>query len=287
MSKVLKAKKIGLALGGGGAKGLAHIGVIKVLKNAGIPVDFIAGTSMGALVGAWYALTEDADFLESLFLKLKRGDIFPFREILKKRDGALFRGDAAEKLLKENFRDRRFENCKIPFAAVATDFKNGEEVIVKRGRLIDGVRASIALPIIFRPAEVGGRLLIDGGFCDPVPADIVREMGADYVIAVDVSSRWLNVPEKSVGMGSIYSVFMNSLSVAEYHLAEGVLKRADLVLRPPVWNYDLMDFNSSSEIIRAGGEEMRLHLKEVFRKTGYKESPKTVVEKFIDFLFHE
>src|SRR3989344_5284653 len=132
-----KRKKIGLALGGGGAKGLAHLGVIKALKYAGIPIDFISGTSMGALVGGWYALSGDIEYFENVALRMKRRDVFPIKEILKRKEGGLFRGESVEKLLKSNFRDSKFDDCKIPFAAVATDVKNGDEVILKDGKLFD------------------------------------------------------------------------------------------------------------------------------------------------------
>ncbi|MEK9180519.1 MAG: patatin-like phospholipase family protein, partial [Patescibacteria group bacterium] len=127
---VVKRKKIGLALGGGGAKGLAHIGVIKALKYAGIPIDYIAGTSMGAIIGGWYAATQDIEFFEGEILKVKSKDIFPLGEILKRKDGALFRGDSVFRLLDKNFGNIKIEDCKIPFSAIATDVKNGDEVVI-------------------------------------------------------------------------------------------------------------------------------------------------------------
>lgn len=274
-----------MALGGGGAKGLAHIGVIKALKRAGIPIDFIAGTSMGALVGGWYAATGDIEFLEETVLKLKYRDIFPIKEIFRK-SGALFRGDSVMKLMAAHFKDVKVENCKIPFSAVATDFKNGDEVVIKKGKLVEAVRASISLPIVFSPASLGSRLLIDGGFSNPVPADVVRAMGADFVVAVDVSSKWLNAPEEVLDLKSIYSVISSSLSVVEYQLAKNILKSADLVLRPPVLNYGWLEFERAGEIISIGREEVELHLKEIRSKAGYPAPQKTVGEKFLDFLFH-
>jgi len=279
-----KPKKIGLALGGGGAKGLAHIGIIKTLKNAGIPIDFIAGTSMGALVGAWYAATGDIEFLENLFLKTKRSRILPIKEIFRKT-GSLFGGESVAKFLGPHFKNLSFDDCKIPFRAVATDVKSGEAVVFKSGKLIDAVRASVAIPVIFSPVEVGGRLFMDGGLVNPVPADIARGMGADFVIAVDVSSKWTGETKGDDAAG-IYAAFTNSLSIIEHQLAKESLKQADIILRPPVMSYDWLKMDRVGEIIDIGAEEARLHIKEIFKKTGYEERPKTIGEKFFDFLFH-
>ncbi|MBI3638610.1 patatin-like phospholipase family protein [Candidatus Wolfebacteria bacterium] len=186
--KEFKKLKVGLALGGGGAKGLAHIGVIKALEAAGIKIDFISGTSMGSLIGGFYAATGDVRVLEELFLKLKKGDIFPMSKLLRKRDGNLFRDKSIIELLEADIKGVKIKDCKIPFAAVATDVKNGEDVIIKKGSLTDAIRASSALPVVFAPVSMGGKLLMDGGFSNPVPADVCRDMGAEIVIAVDVSS---------------------------------------------------------------------------------------------------
>lgn len=278
-------KKIGLALGGGGAKGLAHIGVIKALKYAGIPIDFISGTSMGALVGGWYALTEDIEFLEDFFLKIKTSDIFPFREILKKKDGSIFQGDFVLKMAEKHFKSAELEDCKIPFSAVATDVKTGDEVVFERGRLSDIIRASSALPVIFQPVEINKKLFMDGGFVNPVPADVVRKMGADYVIAVDVSSRWISSPDEVAEVKDIFTMMSNTLSVIEYQLAKNILKSADLVLRPPVLNFGWLEFGKTEEILRVGREEAELHIKEIREGAGIPERPKTTEEKILDFLF--
>lgn len=277
-------KKIGLALGGGGAKGLAHIGIIKAFKRAGIPIDFIAGTSMGALVGAWYAATEDIEVLEEQFLKIKTRDIFPIKEILKKKKGGLFHGDSAAKLLEKNFGKLKFSDCKIPFSAVATDVKNGDTVVINRGALSDAVKASIALPVIFGPAQVGKQLLIDGGFSNPVPADVVKNMGAEFVIAVDVSSKWTSSPDEITSIRDIFSILSDALSVIEYQLAKAPLKMADVILRPPVLHFGWLEFGRAGEIIRIGTEEGELRAKEIRQGAGIPEPPKTLSDKFFDFL---
>lgn len=282
-----KHKKIGLALGGGGAKGLAHVGVIKALLNAGIKIDYIAGTSMGALVGGFYAATKDIKALEELSLGIKKSDIFPISEIIRRKDGSLFRGESIAKIFDHRLTDLKIEDCKIPFAAIATDVKNGDEVKLKSGNLADAIRASIAIPIIFSPAEIDGRFLMDGGFSNPIPANIVKEMGADVVIAVDVSSRWITAPDEILNTHDIYSLFSNVLSVIEYQIAKSVLKDADIVLRPPVLTYDWMAFDKSAEIIKTGQRELELNLRDIRKKTGYRAPRLTFGEKFLDFILNK
>ncbi|MCX6813737.1 MAG: patatin-like phospholipase family protein [Candidatus Azambacteria bacterium] len=285
---VAKHKKIGLALGGGSVKGLAHIGIIKALENAGINIDFIAGTSMGALVGGYYAATKDIKGLETLMLNIKKGDIFSLRDMIKKRDGALFRGEPVAEKLKKELGNVKIENCQIPFTAVATNVKNGDEIRLKSGSLVDSIKASIAIPLIFSPIEIDGKLLMDGGMVNPVPADVVKEMGAEYVIAVDVSSRWLQAPEEMVDVKDMYSVISQSLSVLEYHLAKNILKQsADIVIKPPIFHYHWFEFEYAPEIIKIGEKEALLSLKEIRQKTGYKKPKETLGEKFLDFILNK
>lgn len=282
-----KHKTVGLALGGGGAKGLAHIGVIKALLNAGINIDFIAGTSMGALVGGYYAATKDIKALEDMAYSLKRSDIFPITEILKRKDGALFRGKSVADLLKREFGDTKIENCQIPFTAIATDVSNGDEVLINQGSLMEAVKASVALPAIFAPVKIGDRLFMDGGLVNPVPADIVKKMGAEYVIAVDVSSKWMTAPEELIKMHDLYSIVANAFSIIEYQTAKLPLKSADIVLRPPVLNYDWLDFSRAKELVKIGERELELNLREIRRQTGYKKPFQTLGEKFLDFILNK
>ncbi len=279
------SKKIGLALGGGGARGLAHIGVIKMFENAGIQIDYISGTSMGALVGGFYALTKDIYFLENLFLNLERKDIFPMKDVLKRKNSALFRDEPVMKLLKTAFKDKKFDDCPILFKAIATDVSNGDEIVMENGSLLNAIRASISLPLIFTPVKIENRMLMDGGFANPVPADVVRGMGADVVIAVDVSSKWLNVTEKEINFSNIYSIISDTLSTVEYQLSKKTLEQADVVMRPLVLSYSWMDFDHSREIIKAGEDEVRYHMKELMKKTGCLGPPQTLADRFVDFLF--
>lgn len=280
-------KKVGLALGGGGAKGLAHIGVIKALEAAGIKIDYIAGTSMGALVGGWYAATGDIRTLEDLIFNIKKTDIFGIKEIIKRKDGTFFKGESIADRLRKELSSIKIEDCKIPFTALATDAKNGDEVRLKNGDLVDAIRASTALPIVFAPVAIDGQLLMDGGLVNPVPADAVKDMGAEYIIAVDVSSKWLIAPEELATTHDMYHVVSSALSVIEYQIAKNILKKTDLVLRPPVLNYNWLEFNRTREIMKIGEQELKLNLKEIRRKTGYKKPTQTIAEKFLDFILNK
>jgi NTE family protein len=280
----VKRKKVGLALGGGGAKGLAHIGVIKVLEKYGIPIDFIAGTSMGAFVGGWYASHGTTRILENLFLEINKDEILSIRKVAKNKKGILFSDQFVLRGLQDGFETRNLEDCSIPFAAIATDVESGAEVVIDKGLLMDAVNASIALPIIFKPVRIDGRLLMDGGFVNPVPADVIRKMGADIVIAVDVSSRWLNIEDEAVKLQNIYSIISKTFSALEYQIAQRVLKEADIIIRPAVLNYTWLDFYLAKEIIEKGISEAEANIEEIQRKTGYREIKKeTLLDKIIDF----
>lgn len=280
-----KPKKIGLALGSGGARGLAHIGVIKALEQAGIKIDCIAGTSMGAIVGGFYAATGDIYLLEEEFLNLRRRDIFSTRHIIHRQDGILFKNPSIIDHLEASLKGEKIENCKIPFRAVATNVENGDEVILDKGNLVEALRASSAVPVVFKPVQIGGKLLMDGGFANPVPADVVRSMGAEYVITVDVSSKWVDIPREQVRLKDIYAMIVNALAIVDYQLAKEKWVQSDLVVRPAVLSFNWLDFAVASDIIDAGRKEMKTHLSEVRKATGYPEPTKTPFEKFIDFLF--
>lgn len=282
-------KKVGLALGGGGARGLAHIGVIKALEQAGVEISFIAGTSMGALVGGWYAATKDIDSLEKIFLNAKKDEILKFTKILKKDDGGSLqsKGHIFADFLGGALEGKNIENCGIPFRAIATDIKNGDEVVIKEGDLIEAIRASAALPIVFKPVLFDGRLLMDGSFSNPAPADVVKKIGAEFVIAVDISSKWLDISEKPFNWTRLPFLVSNVLDAAAYQLSKSRLESADVVLRPLVSNFGWFDFKQPGEIIRAGVRETKLNLKKILSGSGYPESPRTPFEKFLDFLFYQ
>jgi len=181
-----KRRKIGLALGSGSARGWSHIGVIQGLREEGIPIDMVCGTSIGAIVGG--ALAAGAlDQLDEWVRELSWADIIGFMDVMFPRSG-LIEGDKIMKFFKKNFTDPNIEDLPIPFAAVATDLMSGQEVWLREGSLMDAVRASISMPGIFVPFKQGERWLVDGGLVNPVPVSVCRAVGADVVIAVNLNS---------------------------------------------------------------------------------------------------
>ncbi|MFA4942629.1 MAG: patatin-like phospholipase family protein [Patescibacteria group bacterium] len=281
----IQKKKVGLALGGGGAKGLAHIGVIKELERMGIEISFISGTSMGALVGGYYAATKDVQWLEDFFLTIQKDDIFSSVHMMRKKDGEMFKHGLLEKI-KERIRGVNIEDTKIPFAAVATDVETGEEIILRQGNLLDAIQASTALPLVFAPTRIDERVLMDGGFVNPVPANIVREMGAEFVIAVDVSSKWINLEKESLNPMKVYSMIPQALTVIEYQLARTILKTADVVLNPDVISYHWNDFEFGRELMKLGTTEAKIRMKDICKGIGITPPKKKTIETFADLIFY-
>ncbi len=186
----IKKPKIGLALGSGAAKGLAHIGVLKALKEENISINMVAGSSMGAFVGACYARKGEIADLEEIVVKID------WKQLARLADpnlALLFKGVIHGKKIKELLKtiigDVEFKDLKVPLAVVATDVNTGEEVVIKEGSVIEAVRASISMPVIFMPVKIRDRFLIDGGIVNPVPVSVVKNMGATFVIACNVIHR--------------------------------------------------------------------------------------------------
>jgi len=183
---VIKKQKIGLALGSGSARGWSHIGVIQGLREAGIPIDMVCGTSIGAIVGG--ALAAGAiDQLDDWVRELSWSDIIGFMDVMFPRSG-LIEGEKIIKFFRKNFTDPNIEDLPMPFAAVATDLMSGRELWLREGSLMDAVRASMSMPGIFVPFKQNTQWLVDGGLVNPVPVSLCRAMGADIVIAVNLNS---------------------------------------------------------------------------------------------------
>ena len=182
-----KGLKIGLALGGGSARGLAHVGVILALEAYNIPIDIIAGTSIGSVIGGLYASGATIEQLEEVALSIKKSKTLFMIDPVFPHSG-LISGDRIEKMLNQfALKDKTFDDLSIPFAAVATDVESGAKVILNQGKVIDAVRASIAIPGIFTPVKYQDYYLVDGGVVDPVPVNVVKMMGADIIIAVSLA----------------------------------------------------------------------------------------------------
>ncbi len=286
-SRIRKRVRVGLALSGGGARGLAQVGVLKVLERAGVSVDVIAGTSIGAIIGGVYACWPDAaelekrvlafvrsKYIESLNLAtIRRLGGIPLvgEEAAQQVDPGLFdrvqtafrglyashlalsrravlSGDRVQRVLETVFDGRTFESTEIPFGAVAVDLNEGCEVIIGSGPLARGVAASSAIPGIFPPVELNGRVLCDGGYTSPVPIDAVKTLGANLAIAVDVSQHGITVSE----LGNGVEIAMRSSEISLMALEQEQLRRADVVISARGQKRHWSDFSDPEEAIRAG-----------------------------------
>ncbi|MFV9509909.1 patatin-like phospholipase family protein [Tepidibacillus sp. LV47] len=235
--------KIGLALGSGGARGLAHLGVLRVFEEQKIPIDYISGSSMGSLVGALYANGNDLNMLEKLAIHLKRKYWVDF-SVSKL---GLVTGEKIKELIRILTHGKNIEDLAIPIAIVATDIETGERVIFRKGPVYQAVRASISIPGIFVPETVNGRLLVDGGVIDRVPVHVVREMGADFVIAVDVG-----LYDTRMKVNSIFDVIAQTIDIMERQNLYHQIVAADYVIRPEVGHISSISFTNVQEIIEEG-----------------------------------
>jgi NTE family protein len=246
-------KKVGLALGGGAARGLAHIGVLEVLEREGIPVDLIAGTSAGAAVGALYAKGRSVAQIKELVHNTGWRRLFSLIDLALPKSGFI-EGARIKDLLRSVIGDISFSDLKIPLSCVATDISSGEEVVISDGLVLEGVRASISIPVIFTAVRWRDRYLVDGGLVNPVPVSTVRGMGADFVIAVNViPPMGVRVqPPKEAKEPGIFQAIMHSLYIATYSLVSSNLAGADVVIEPKLPNIGYGDFHRAGETIRRG-----------------------------------
>jgi NTE family protein len=235
---------IGLALGGGFARGFAHLGVLQVLEEHHIPISYIAGTSVGSILGAAYASGAPLSRIIATCRQLR------FRDIARWRVSRL--GLASNHrlgdLIESVFESRQFEDLRIPTAVVATDLGTGDPVVFTQGGLVDAIRASCAFPGIFEPVEIGTRCLADGGLVAPVPTLAARQLGASCVIAVSVGLQdgYRGTPT------NIFQVVSRAVSAAQKHQLESWERHADLVLRPDVQSLKWDEFHRADEAIEAG-----------------------------------
>lgn len=252
-----KKKTIGLALGSGGAKGYAHIGVLKALEKAGIEIDYIAGSSAGALVGAFYSLYRDADKVEDIlsdFDNIKTNLLdFSFR-------GGILKGKKIFDFLDKELGERHFKDLKIPFCAIATDYRTCEEVRIKRGDVAFGVRASISIPFVFDLVKCKKRELCDGGLSSPVPIQAVRDMGADIVIAVRIEDK-LEEKEKH----DPYSMTIRSMTIMQHNLSGYEIEKSDILIDPHFEGFGLLGLQKVAkgkhlDVIKKGESEMRRNI---------------------------
>lgn len=236
--------KVGIALGGGFARGIAHIGVLEALAAHHVPVDLVAGTSAGSLVGAMYCAGLDPDPLAHVCEQLN------WRALVRlqlRRDG-LLDSEGLERFLLGTIGDLTFDEMRIPFAATATDLMTGQPVIFESGRVAPAVRASCAFPGIFRPLRIGAHTLVDGGLTHPVPAEVARQMGADLVIAVNLS-RPRDVVEPP---RNLLHIMLYSLALVQRPQIEASLRAADVVVEPDLNDFSAIELERVHDLIETG-----------------------------------
>lgn len=239
----LRAPRVCLALGGGAARGFAHIGVIQVLEEAGIRTHCVAGTSAGSLVAALYATGRTGSDLAKLAIRMDESAItdwsFPGRGVI--------RGEALARYVRQHTGGKLIEQLPMPLGIVATDLNTGDGVLFRRGDVGQAVRASSAVPAVFQPVSIQNREYVDGGLVAPVPVRYAREMGADVVVAVDIST-----PPEGQATGDAFSLLLQTFSIMGKSINQLELRQADVVIRPALAGVGSADFTARQKAISAG-----------------------------------
>jgi NTE family protein len=253
--------RIGLALGGGAARGFAHIGVIQVLEESGIRPDLVVGTSAGSLVAALYAAGRNGPELGQLADQMDESAItdwaFPGR--------GLFRGEALARFVREHTGAKTIEQMRLPLGIVATDLDNGQPILFQRGDAGTAVRASSAVPAVFQPVRIGNREYVDGGLVSPVPVRFARQMGAELVIAVDISQS----PEGG-GTGDALRLLLQTFAIMGRSINLFELRDADVVLRPALGGTSGTDFANRKRSIQAGRDAAMAQLPDLRQRLAAK-----------------
>lgn len=251
--------KVGLALGGGGARGFAEIGVLRVLEQEKIPVDRVAGTSVGSLVGALYADSGKVLDAEFLAVAVREDDLFDY-QALAFFSGGFVKGESLERFLETHLKHKTIESMAVPFSAVATDLSSGQTLVLDRGPVARAVHASCAIPGVFVPVEMNGRTVVDGGVTDPIPADVLRKQGADVVIAVAIPA---GVPARKPKT-PIEVAYQSALVMAQ-EIGACRAKEADVVITPDVAGVAFDDFTQKRRLMEAGEAAARQALPAIRR----------------------
>ena len=241
--------KIGLALGGGAARGFAHVGVIQVLEEAGIRPALVSGTSAGSLVAAFYASGKNGLQLQQIAETMDEATFADWMLPIFNR--GFLRGDALAKYVQQQVAGRKIEDMTLPLGIVATDLNSGLGVLFQRGDTATAVRASSAIPAVFLPVKIAGREYVDGGLVSPVPVRYARQMGADLVIAVDISS----APEVNAASDTL-QILLQTFTIMAKSINTLELRDAEVVIRPALNSVASSDFGSRRRAIEAGRQAM-------------------------------
>lgn len=258
-----KKPVIGLALGGGAARGFAHIGVIKALEANGIKPDLVVGTSAGSVIAALYASGYKGTELNRIALTLDEAAITDWALPFSGKFGGMIKGDALQSMVNRLVKNQSIESTKIPLGIVATDLKTGQGVLFQRGDMGQAVRASCSIPSIFQPTIINGREYVDGGLVSPVPVRYASQMGADFVIAVNISTE----PSSQDSSGTV-GIILQTISIMGQRIDQFELERAQVVIRPELKGMRGTDFKSRSNAILAGEEATLLQMDQIKAKLG-------------------
>lgn len=258
---LLRDIKVGLVLGGGAARGFAHIGVIKALESQGIIPDIVVGTSVGSLVGVLYAAGNNGFMLHKLALAMEEAEISDWSMPLFAKVTGVLKGEAIQRYVNKTINNVPLEKLKIPFGAVATDIHDGTPILFRRGNAGVAVRASSAVPGVFQPVTIGSHVYVDGGLVSPVPVRFGREMGADFIIAVNISSQ----PE-SQPFSSTLDMLLQTFAIMGKSINREELKEADIVISPNLGNMKGSDFDGRNIAILAGEQAAMAAMGEIRKK---------------------
>ena len=239
--------RIGLALGGGAARGFAHIGVIKALEAQGIVPEIIVGTSAGSVVGALYASGLNGFALQKTAMAMDEATISDWALPLFGKSTGVLKGEALQSYVNKAVNNLPMERLKIRFGAVATDLRSGQPILFNKGNTGMAVRASSSVPSVFQPVKIGANSYVDGGLVAPVPVKFVKDMGADFIIAVNISSA-----TEGAATASSLDVLMQTFSIMGQRLNHFELKDADIVITPALGNMGSGDFSGRNLAILAG-----------------------------------
>lgn len=260
MTEVPKPK-IALVLGGGSARGFAHVGVIRALEQEKIPIAMVIGTSVGSLIGAIYANDLNSFELEWTAFALEKDSLFDFGIINAFTGMGMAKGEKLEEFVKTKVETTNIESLKLPFAAVATDLNSGTLVVLDRGSVAKAVHASSAIPGVFEPVNYQGRLLVDGGVRDNIPIDVAREKGADIVIAVDISENVTNY-----NITNIVDVMLQAVTIMFSENVKYKKKEADVLIAPAVGNVAMLDFTQKKRCMQAGIDAAQMSVPDIKKK---------------------
>ncbi len=248
---------VGVALGAGSARGLAHLGVLKAFDEEGLQIDYLSGTSMGSIIGGFYASGLSLDKLKQLTIHLKWEHLTDLTVPHK----GLVSGNKAKDFFELLTQQKNFSDLEIPFVAVAADIEKGEEVVISEGKVADGLRASMSIPGVYVPYELDGRMLVDGALLNRVPVSPVRELGADIVIGVEVSHNVV----RGGGINNIFDVIINSIDIMQQEIAEYKNTGADYLIVPDVGHIPSTGLDQADECIDLGYQAAKEAMPEIKR----------------------